>query len=112
MQRYFFKEGLGDQESLTQLLERHDLFSAINGSGHGGAGDNISGGRADNFSSSSSPSSSSSTIVQSNPDNVIVNPTQDEPEYWETQRGKQCGHLFKKGESVYRCRNCGLMTLA
>jgi E3 ubiquitin-protein ligase UBR1 len=28
----------------------------------------------------------------------------DEPEYWESQRGKQCGHLFKKGESVYRCR--------
>ncbi|KAI8970349.1 hypothetical protein BDF20DRAFT_907693 [Mycotypha africana] len=24
-----------------------------------------------------------------------------------SQRGKQCGHLFKKGESVYRCRNCG-----
>lgn len=29
---------------------------------------------------------------------------EDEPEYWESQRGKQCGHLFKKGESVYRCR--------
>ncbi|CAO3700928.1 unnamed protein product [Rhizopus stolonifer] len=23
------------------------------------------------------------------------------------QRGKQCGHLFKRGESVYHCRNCG-----
>ncbi|KAG2196036.1 hypothetical protein INT47_005372 [Mucor saturninus] len=33
---------------------------------------------------------------------------EDEPEYWESQRGKQCGHLFKNGESVYRCRNCGL----
>lgn len=29
---------------------------------------------------------------------------EDEPEYWESQRGKQCGHLFKNGESVYRCR--------
>lgn len=26
---------------------------------------------------------------------------QPEPEY---QRGKQCGHLFKKGETVYRCK--------
>ncbi len=25
-------------------------------------------------------------------------------EEWEGQGGKQCGHLFKKGESVYRCR--------
>jgi hypothetical protein len=29
---------------------------------------------------------------------------EEEPEYFETERGKQCGHLFKKGESVYRCR--------
>lgn len=27
-----------------------------------------------------------------------------ETEHWESQGGKQCGHLFKKGESVYRCR--------
>lgn len=33
----------------------------------------------------------------------------DEPEYWESQRGKQCGHLFKKGESVYRCRQISLI---
>lgn len=26
------------------------------------------------------------------------------PENLESQRGKQCGHLFKKGESVYRCK--------
>ncbi|ORZ04470.1 hypothetical protein BCR42DRAFT_198005, partial [Absidia repens] len=32
----------------------------------------------------------------------------DQPEYSEGQRGKQCGHLFKNGESVYRCKNCGL----
>ncbi|CAO3601475.1 unnamed protein product [Absidia cylindrospora] len=32
----------------------------------------------------------------------------DQPEYGEGQRGKQCGHLFKNGESVYRCKNCGL----
>ncbi|KAG1126016.1 hypothetical protein G6F42_008189 [Rhizopus arrhizus] len=31
----------------------------------------------------------------------------DEEEYWENQRGKQCGRLFKRGESVYHCRNCG-----
>lgn len=28
----------------------------------------------------------------------------DEEEYWENQRGKQCGRLFKRGESVYHCR--------
>ncbi|KAI8992651.1 hypothetical protein BDB01DRAFT_848002 [Pilobolus umbonatus] len=32
----------------------------------------------------------------------------EQSENWENQQGKQCGHLFKKGESVYRCRNCGL----
>ncbi|KAI8082748.1 uncharacterized protein BX664DRAFT_301151 [Halteromyces radiatus] len=84
MQRYFFKEGLTDNESLTQLLERHDLFGAVDND------------------------DTSMNIIQSNPDNVLVDSTQDEPEYWESQRGKQCGHLFKKGESVYRCRNCGL----
>ncbi|KAI9244727.1 hypothetical protein BY458DRAFT_560944 [Sporodiniella umbellata] len=25
-----------------------------------------------------------------------------------SQRGRQCGHVFRKGEPVYRCRNCGL----
>lgn len=29
-------------------------------------------------------------------------------EYRESQRGKACGHVFKKGEAVYRCRTCGL----
>ena len=26
------------------------------------------------------------------------------PEYQKSQRGKACGHVFKKGEGVYRCR--------
>ncbi|KNC99335.1 uncharacterized protein SPPG_05583 [Spizellomyces punctatus DAOM BR117] len=30
------------------------------------------------------------------------------PEYQESQRGKACGHVFKRGEAVYRCRNCAL----
>ncbi|KAJ3050134.1 hypothetical protein HK097_008893 [Rhizophlyctis rosea] len=30
------------------------------------------------------------------------------PEYQKSQRGKACGHVFKKGEGVYRCRNCAL----
>ncbi|KAI8645793.1 hypothetical protein BD408DRAFT_480312 [Parasitella parasitica] len=25
-----------------------------------------------------------------------------------SQKGRQCGHVFRKGEAVYRCRNCGL----
>ncbi|CAG8598717.1 10072_t:CDS:10 [Funneliformis mosseae] len=29
-------------------------------------------------------------------------------EYLPTQKGKACGHVFKKGEGVYRCRNCAL----
>ncbi|KAI9027159.1 hypothetical protein CLU79DRAFT_26254 [Phycomyces nitens] len=33
-----------------------------------------------------------------------VLPTQD----MSSQRGRQCGHVFRKGEPVYRCRNCGL----
>lgn len=27
-------------------------------------------------------------------------------EYTEAARGKACGHIFKNGEAVYRCRNC------
>ncbi|SJX60083.1 related to ubiquitin-protein ligase e3 component [Sporisorium reilianum f. sp. reilianum] len=30
------------------------------------------------------------------------------PEYSEARRGMPCGHLFQKGEAVYRCRDCGL----
>ncbi|PWN48310.1 hypothetical protein IE53DRAFT_202971 [Violaceomyces palustris] len=30
------------------------------------------------------------------------------PEYSEERRGMPCGHLFKKGEAIYRCRDCGL----
>jgi E3 ubiquitin-protein ligase UBR1 len=29
-------------------------------------------------------------------------------EYSEGRRGKVCGHVFKAGESVYRCRDCSL----
>ncbi|CAG8556007.1 52_t:CDS:10, partial [Ambispora gerdemannii] len=29
-------------------------------------------------------------------------------EYSPAHRGRSCGHIFKKGESVYRCRNCSL----
>ncbi|SCV71410.1 BQ2448_2998 [Microbotryum intermedium] len=28
------------------------------------------------------------------------------PEYSESRRGKICGHVFRAGESVYRCRDC------
>ncbi|SNX81368.1 related to ubiquitin-protein ligase e3 component [Melanopsichium pennsylvanicum] len=30
------------------------------------------------------------------------------PEYSESRRGMPCGHLFQKGEAIYRCRECGL----
>ncbi|KAI9317943.1 hypothetical protein BX666DRAFT_1565983 [Dichotomocladium elegans] len=81
MQKYFFKEGLSDHDNLSALLQKYNLF-----------------GRE----------SKNKAAMPSNPENALVDPTDDEPEYWESQRGKQCGHLFKKGESVYRCRNCGL----
>ncbi|KAF0448599.1 putative ubiquitin-protein ligase UBR2 [Gigaspora margarita] len=29
-------------------------------------------------------------------------------EYSPSQKGKACGHVFRKGESIYRCRNCAL----
>ncbi|CAG8576647.1 181_t:CDS:2 [Paraglomus brasilianum] len=29
-------------------------------------------------------------------------------EYTTAHKGKMCGHVFKKGESVYHCKNCGL----
>ncbi|KAF7728893.1 hypothetical protein EC973_005288 [Apophysomyces ossiformis] len=30
------------------------------------------------------------------------------PDDLSSQSGRQCGHVFRKGEPVYRCRNCGL----
>lgn len=77
LQEFFFKEASDQDDSLTSLLEKYNLF------GH---------------------DEESSTVLSANPDNVVVDKFEDEPEYWESQRGKQCGHLFKKGESVYRCR--------
>ncbi|CAG8463021.1 15022_t:CDS:2, partial [Cetraspora pellucida] len=29
-------------------------------------------------------------------------------EYSPSHKGKACGHVFRKGESIYRCRNCAL----
>lgn len=29
-------------------------------------------------------------------------------EYSDSARGRPCGHVFGKGETVYRCRNCGM----
>ncbi|KAI9474806.1 hypothetical protein BDB00DRAFT_879700 [Zychaea mexicana] len=82
MQKYFFTDATNDvNDNLSMLLEKYNLFK-----------------RDDD----------NTVAVPSNPDNVLVDPSTDEPEYWESQRGKQCGHLFKKGESVYRCRSCGL----
>jgi hypothetical protein len=75
MQKYFIKEGLSDSDNLSQLLEKYSLF----GSKEQGHDDH-----------------------HHNQQNLSRN--DDEAEYWESQRGKQCGHLFKKGESVYRCR--------
>lgn len=75
MQQYFFREGLSDSDNLSKLLEKYNLFG--------------------------SEEHDHDDYVHSEPN---LNKIQEEPEYWETQRGKQCGHLFKKGESVYRCR--------
>ncbi|KAI9278777.1 hypothetical protein BDA99DRAFT_554385 [Phascolomyces articulosus] len=89
MKKYFFTSSSltmddhdASNDNLSMLLEKYNLFKR-------GDDDNT-------------------VAVPSNPDNVLVDHASDEPEYWETQRGKQCGHLFKKGESVYRCRTCGL----
>ncbi|KAI9304397.1 hypothetical protein BJ944DRAFT_86273 [Cunninghamella echinulata] len=85
MQRYFFKEGYNDNDSLTQLLEKYNLL-------HGShTHDNLR-----------------ERVLSTLADSLIDDQLPDEPEYSKSQRGKQCGHLFKRGESVYRCRNCGL----
>ncbi|KAG2173607.1 hypothetical protein INT43_005025 [Umbelopsis isabellina] len=40
--------------------------------------------------------------------NSLLENSEIEAEYQPSQRGKQCGHVFQKGETVYRCRTCGL----
>lgn len=77
MQKYFFTDDIPNNENLSQILEKYNLF----GSQHSDHNDQLN----------------------SNEQNFSKN-NDDEPEYWESQRGKQCGHLFKKGESLYRCR--------
>lgn len=64
-----------DCDNLSQILEKYNLFGSQQETNH----------------------------EESNEQNFSKN-NDDEPEYWESQRGKQCGHLFKKGESLYRCR--------
>lgn len=76
MQQYFFKEGLPEGGSVTTLLEKYNLFHHDD----------------------------STAAAQANPESELTNAEEDGPEYLESQRGKQCGHLFKSGESVYRCR--------
>ncbi|GAA6062341.1 hypothetical protein JCM10212_006591 [Sporobolomyces blumeae] len=46
-------------------------------------------------SNSTSASASSSTVLLGD-------------EYSPSRRGKPCGHVFRPGESVYRCRTCGV----
>ncbi|GAA5842078.1 hypothetical protein JCM9279_002777 [Rhodotorula babjevae] len=36
------------------------------------------------------------------------NSTDADDEYGPSRRGKPCAHVFRPGESVYRCRDCGL----
>jgi E3 ubiquitin-protein ligase UBR1 len=36
--------------------------------------------------------------------NSLLETSEIEAEYQPSQRGKQCGHVFQKGETVYRCR--------
>lgn len=34
--------------------------------------------------------------------------TEVDTEYSPSARGRPCGHVFRKGETLYRCRNCGI----
>ncbi|CEP08232.1 hypothetical protein [Parasitella parasitica] len=90
MQRYFFQEALSDSDNLSHLLEKYNLF----GSEHTDHDTEDDDGDDDD--------------EQLPHQKRLSRTSNSEPEYWESQRGNQCGHLFKKGESVYRCRNCGL----
>ncbi|RUS18204.1 hypothetical protein BC937DRAFT_89041 [Endogone sp. FLAS-F59071] len=49
-----------------------------------------------------------SLLSMASGDSNVLDKERDMPEYSEAQRGMSCGHVLKKGESVYRCRNCGL----
>ncbi|KAI8069327.1 hypothetical protein BC940DRAFT_340219 [Gongronella butleri] len=88
LQQYFFKQAENDDASVGRALARFDLL----------------GSSSSNSSGSNHSHRDDDPSVHGGDDAAM----DDEPEYWETQRGKQCGHLFKKGETVYRCRNCGL----
>ena len=76
MQKYFFPNATGDRRNLKSIIAKHRQQS----------------------------SSVGSTTLSNNTENVILDDDSDGPEYWESQRGRQCGHVFKKGEAIYQCR--------
>jgi hypothetical protein len=76
MQKYFFPNATGDRRNLSNIIAKHR--QQLNAVG--------------------------STTLSSNTENVVLDEDNDGPEYWESQRGRQCGHVFKKGEAIYQCR--------
>jgi hypothetical protein len=83
MQKYFFPNATGDRRNLKSIIAKHRQQSNPAGS----------------------------TTLSSNTENVILDEDSDGPEYWESQRGRQCGHVFKKGEAIYQCRYVCFSTL-
>ncbi|KAL9542746.1 hypothetical protein MBANPS3_008455 [Mucor bainieri] len=118
MQKYFFKEGLSDSDNLSQLLEKYNLFGSEPEDDTATTDDDDDDDEAEDEvvedeeeeeeEAHSLPHQHNNSSSSSQQKQYRIKSQENEPEYWESQRGKQCGHLFKKGESVYRCRNCGL----
>ena len=76
LQKYFFPNAAGDRRNLSSIIAKHrQQLSAVG-----------------------------TTTLSSNTENVVLEEDNDGPEYWESQRGRQCGHVFKKGEAIYQCR--------
>lgn len=83
MQQYFFPNATGDRRNLSSIIAKHR--QQLNTVG--------------------------STTLSNNTENVVLDEDNDGPEYWESQRGRQCGHVFKKGEAIYLCRYVCLVYL-
>lgn len=76
MQKYFFPNATGDRRNLSSIIaRRRQQLGAVG-----------------------------TTTLSGNTENVVLDEEDDGPEYWESQRGRQCGHVFKSGEAIYSCR--------
>ncbi|PWN27822.1 hypothetical protein BDZ90DRAFT_232210 [Jaminaea rosea] len=100
------------QQSISQLREQHKESTRSTHNPFASASSAFKGKapqhRSHSSSSNSTMTSAAGTPQSSRPSTPApIDPT-SAPEYGEERRGMPCGHVFEKGEAIWRCRDCAL----